>query len=44
MFDLKTFKELARIPAAEDADAILYDLASNPSKTTEPGAVQQWRD
>src|SRR5262249_4451255 len=25
MFDLKTFKELARIPAAEDADAIIYD-------------------
>mgnify|MGYP003693631263 CR=1 FL=1 len=23
MFDLKTFKELARIPAAEDADAIV---------------------
>ena len=29
MFDLRTFKELARIPAAEDADAILYDPASN---------------
>jgi hypothetical protein len=29
MFDLKTFKELARIPAAEDADAILYDGPSN---------------
>src|SRR5882762_6442252 len=29
MFDLKTFKELARIPAAEDADAILYDPPSN---------------
>jgi outer membrane protein assembly factor BamB len=29
MFDLKTFKELARIPAAEDADAIIYDPASN---------------
>ena len=29
MFDLKTFKELARIPAAEDADAILYDAPSN---------------
>src|SRR6185437_9963907 len=29
MFDLKTFKELAKIPAAEDADAILYDPASN---------------
>src|SRR5258706_2465130 len=29
MFDLKTFKELGRIPAAEDADAIVYDAASN---------------
>jgi DNA-binding beta-propeller fold protein YncE len=29
MFDLKTFKVLSRIPAAEDADAILYDKASN---------------
>jgi DNA-binding beta-propeller fold protein YncE len=29
MFDLKTFKELARIPAAEDADAIVYDPSSN---------------
>src|SRR5438067_9611478 len=29
MFDLKTFKVLDRIPAAEDADAILYDVASN---------------
>jgi hypothetical protein len=29
MFDLKTLKVLARIPAAEDADAILYDNASN---------------
>ena len=29
MFDLKTFKELARIPAAEDADAIVYDSVSN---------------
>jgi DNA-binding beta-propeller fold protein YncE len=29
MFDLKTFKELARIPAAEDADAILYDPPSD---------------
>ncbi len=28
MFDLKTFKALGRIPAAEDADAILYDSAS----------------
>jgi DNA-binding beta-propeller fold protein YncE len=29
MFDLKTFKVLGRIKAAEDADAILYDSASN---------------
>ena len=29
MFDLKTFKALGRIPAAEDADAILFDGASN---------------
>jgi DNA-binding beta-propeller fold protein YncE len=29
MFDLKTFKALGRIPAAEDADAILYDSASD---------------
>src|SRR5437016_1372518 len=29
MFDLKTFKTLGRIPAAEDADAIVYDTASN---------------
>jgi len=29
MFDLKTFKELARIHAAEDADAIIYDAASD---------------
>jgi DNA-binding beta-propeller fold protein YncE len=29
MFDLKTFKTLGRIPAAEDADAIIYDNASN---------------
>jgi DNA-binding beta-propeller fold protein YncE len=28
MFDLKTFKVLGRIPAAEDADAIIYDGAS----------------
>ena len=28
MFDLKTFKVLGRIPAAEDADAIIYDSAS----------------
>jgi len=29
MFNLKTFKTLGRIPAAEDADAIVYDNASN---------------
>jgi DNA-binding beta-propeller fold protein YncE len=29
MFDLKTLKTLGRIPAAEDADAIIYDAASN---------------
>ena len=29
MFDLKTFKVLGKIPAAEDADAIVYDGASN---------------
>jgi DNA-binding beta-propeller fold protein YncE len=29
MFDLKTFKVLGRIQAAEDADAIIYDSASN---------------
>src|SRR5205814_1969114 len=29
MFDLKTFKALGRITAAEDADAILFDSASN---------------
>jgi DNA-binding beta-propeller fold protein YncE len=29
MFDLNSFKVLGRIPAAEDADAILYDSASN---------------
>src|SRR5215831_3367346 len=29
MFDLKTFKELGRIHAAEDADAIVFDAASN---------------
>ncbi|MGD0498020.1 MAG: YncE family protein [Bryobacteraceae bacterium] len=29
MFDLKTYKELARIPAAEDADAAIYDSVSN---------------
>ena len=28
MFDLKTLKTLGRIPAAEDADAIIYDDAS----------------
>jgi DNA-binding beta-propeller fold protein YncE len=29
MFDLKTYKVLGRIPAAEDADAILYDRVSD---------------
>lgn len=29
MFDLKTFKALSRIPAAEDADAIVYDAPSD---------------
>jgi DNA-binding beta-propeller fold protein YncE len=29
MFDLSTFKSLARIPAAEDADAIIYDQSSD---------------
>jgi hypothetical protein len=29
MFDLKTFGVLGRIPAAEDADAIVYDRPSN---------------
>ena len=29
MFDLKTFKSLKRIPAAEDADAIVYDAPSD---------------
>ena len=29
MFDLKTFRTLGRIPAAEDADGIIYDRASN---------------
>ncbi len=29
MFDAKSFKTLARIPAAEDADAILYDAPSD---------------
>ena len=29
MFDLKTFKVLGRIPAAEDADAIVFDGVSN---------------
>ena len=29
MFDVKSFKVLKRIPAAEDADAILYDPASD---------------
>jgi DNA-binding beta-propeller fold protein YncE len=48
MFDLTTFKVLGRIPAAEDADAIIYDPASNrvftfngdahSSTVIEPGA------
>ena len=29
MFDLKTLKAVGRIPAAEDADAIIYDAASD---------------
>jgi outer membrane protein assembly factor BamB len=29
MFELKTFKAIRKIPAAEDADAIIYDSASN---------------
>src|SRR4249920_2838367 len=29
MFDLETFKVIARIPAAEDADAIIYDAPSS---------------
>src|SRR5579862_6719847 len=29
MFDLKSYKELKRIPAALDADAIVYDKVSN---------------
>jgi DNA-binding beta-propeller fold protein YncE len=29
MFDLQTFRVLEKIPAAEDADAIIYDGASN---------------
>src|ERR1700680_1593257 len=29
MFDLRTFKALGRIPAAEDADSIVYDPPSN---------------
>jgi hypothetical protein len=29
MFDVKTFKSLKRIPAAEDADAIVYDAPSD---------------
>ena len=28
MFDLKTYKTLGKIPAAEDADAIIYDPSS----------------
>ena len=29
MFDLNTYKTISRIPAAEDADAIIYDSPSN---------------
>src|SRR5437868_3067179 len=29
MFDLKTFATLGRIPAAEDADAVVYDAVSD---------------
>jgi DNA-binding beta-propeller fold protein YncE len=29
MFDARTFKQLARIPSAEDTDAIIYDPVSN---------------
>jgi len=29
MFDLRTYKTVGRIPAAEDADAIIYDSVSN---------------
>ena len=29
MFDLNTFKVLGRVPAAEDADAVIYDPVSN---------------
>lgn len=29
MFDLKTFKALGKIHAADDADAVIYDVASN---------------
>jgi len=29
MFDLETYKALSRIPAAEDADAIIYDVVSD---------------
>src|ERR1017187_9630753 len=29
MFDLKTYQPISRIPAAEDADAIVYDAPSN---------------
>lgn len=29
MFDLKTFKVLGRIPAADDADAVIFDAPSN---------------
>jgi DNA-binding beta-propeller fold protein YncE len=37
MFDLKTFKALGRIPAAEDADAIIY------RQRIEPSLHAEWR-
>ena len=47
MFDLKTFKALGRIPAAEDADAIIYDarrIASSRSTATrirQPSSIRK---
>ena len=41
MFDLKTFKTLGRIPAAEDADAIIYDPASNRVFTFNATRIRQ---
>ena len=31
MFDLKTYRALGRIPAAEDADAIVFDAPRTAS-------------